>query len=48
MCHRTEALGFVCFALGAGFILSCFIVSFFWRILIGVILLVIGFLLTKR
>lgn len=47
MCRKAELLGFVLIALGAGFFLSCFIVSLFWRILIGAVLLAIGFLFQK-
>lgn len=47
MCRRSDLLGFIFLAFGAGLILSCIIGSLFWRLLIGIILVVIGLLLKK-
>lgn len=47
MFRRSDLLCFIFLAFGAGFLLSCIIGNLFWRMLIGIILLVIGLLLKK-
>ena len=48
MCHRTEICCVGLFAFGAGFILSCLFGGWLLRMVIGVVLIVIGLLLTQR
>ena len=48
MCHRTEICSIGLVSLGAGLILSCLFGSWLLRLVIGIVVIVIGLLLTRR
>ncbi len=47
MCRRTMMIGNVLMALGAGLLVSMLIPRSFWTVLLAVILILLGWLLSK-
>ena len=47
MCRRTMRIGNVLMALGAGLLVSMLIPRSFWTVLLAVILILLGWLLSK-
>ena len=48
MCHRKNMWGFGVFTLGLGFVLSCLIGSWFLRLIIGIVLIIVGATLQNK
>lgn len=47
MCHRSQVLGIIFLAVGAGFIISCLFGSLLIRLLIGAVLVALSFLFCR-
>lgn len=48
MCRRTQLLGAILVALGAGLLLSCLFGSGFFLVLLGMILVAAGLLISRQ
>lgn len=48
MCRRTQVIGAILIALGAGLILSCLFGSGFFLVLLGILLITAGLLVARQ